>query len=101
MESASSSDKTRSSRLYKKLAQQVYNNLDEQGCFDSVKEKITDPGALSVQFQKDSSADSVPINIDVDVEELRKCIENRIREAVIQFIHFINSLDSSSLRSSE
>lgn len=57
---------------------------------DSVKEKITDPGALSVQFQKDSSADSVPINIDVDVEELRKCIENRIREAVIQFIHFFS-----------
>lgn len=27
-------------RTYKKLAQQVYENLDEQGCFDSVKEKI-------------------------------------------------------------
>lgn len=27
-------------RTYKKLAQQVYENLDSQGCFDSVKEKI-------------------------------------------------------------
>lgn len=32
-------------RNYKKLAQQVYENLDSQGCFDSVKEKI----ALAVQ----------------------------------------------------
>lgn len=32
-------------RAYKKLAQQVYDNLDEQGCFNSVKEKI----ALAVQ----------------------------------------------------
>ena len=32
-------------RKYKKLAQQVYENLDNQGCFDSVKEKI----ALAVQ----------------------------------------------------
>ena len=27
-------------RAYKKLAQQVYENLDGQGCFDSVKEKV-------------------------------------------------------------
>lgn len=27
-------------RTYKKLAQQVYENLDSQGCFDCVKEKI-------------------------------------------------------------
>lgn len=32
-------------RTYKKLAQQVYENLDSQGCFDSVKEKI----ALAIQ----------------------------------------------------
>ena len=32
-------------RTYKKLAQQVYENLDGQGCFDSVKEKI----ALALQ----------------------------------------------------
>lgn len=32
-------------RMYKKLAQQVYDNLDSQGCFDSVKEKI----ALAIQ----------------------------------------------------
>ena len=32
-------------RAYKKLAQQVYENLDSQGCFDSVKEKI----ALAIQ----------------------------------------------------
>lgn len=32
-------------RTYKKLAQQVYENLDHQGCFDSVKEKI----ALAIQ----------------------------------------------------
>ena len=32
-------------RAYKKLAQQVYENLDEQGCFNSVKGKI----ALAVQ----------------------------------------------------
>ena len=32
-------------RKYKKLAQQVYENLDSQGCFDSVKEKI----ALAIQ----------------------------------------------------
>ena len=32
-------------RTYKKLAQQVYENLDSQGCFDEVKEKI----ALAVQ----------------------------------------------------
>lgn len=32
-------------RTYKKLAQQVYENLDGQGCFDSVKEKI----ALAIQ----------------------------------------------------
>ena len=38
-----SSDMTE--RAYKKLAQKVYENLDEQGCFDSVKEKI----ALAVQ----------------------------------------------------
>lgn len=55
---------------------------------DIVKEKITDPGALSVQFQKDSSSDSFPFNLEVDVEELRNCIENRIRETVNQFIHF-------------
>lgn len=32
-------------RKYKKLSQQVYENLDSQGCFDSVKEKI----ALAIQ----------------------------------------------------
>lgn len=32
-------------RTYKKLAQQVYDNLDSQGCFDRIKEKI----ALAVQ----------------------------------------------------
>lgn len=32
-------------RTYKKLAQQVYENLDSQGCFDEVKEKI----ALAIQ----------------------------------------------------
>lgn len=32
-------------RNYKKLAQQVYENLNSQGCFDSVKEKI----ALAIQ----------------------------------------------------
>lgn len=32
-------------RKYKKLALQVYENLDSQGCFDSVKEKI----ALAIQ----------------------------------------------------
>lgn len=32
-------------RNYKKLAQQVYDNLDSQGCFDGVKEKI----ALAIQ----------------------------------------------------
>lgn len=32
-------------RTYKKLAQQVYENLEQQGCFDSVKEKI----ALAIQ----------------------------------------------------
>ena len=32
-------------RTYKKLAQQVYENLDAQGCFDGVKEKI----ALALQ----------------------------------------------------
>ena len=31
---------TMSTRTYKKLAQQVYENLDSQGCFDTVKEKI-------------------------------------------------------------
>ena len=32
-------------RTYRKLAQQVYENLDSQGCFESVKEKI----ALAIQ----------------------------------------------------
>lgn len=36
---------TMTDRTYKRLAQQVYENLDSQGCFDSVKEKI----ALAIQ----------------------------------------------------
>lgn len=36
---------TMTDRTYKKLAQQVYENLDSQGCFESVKEKI----ALAIQ----------------------------------------------------
>ena len=32
-------------RTYRKLAQQVYENLDSQGCFDSIKEKV----ALAIQ----------------------------------------------------
>ena len=36
-------------RAYKNLAQQVYENLDNQGCFDSVKEKI----ALALQEAED------------------------------------------------
>ena len=36
---------TMTDRTFKKLAQQVYENLDSQGCFDNVKEKI----ALAIQ----------------------------------------------------
>lgn len=54
---------------------------------DIVKETIVEPGSLSIQLRNDTGF--IPLDLDVDVEEARQSIQQRILKTVAEFFNFL------------